>query len=117
MSRPSRFPAAVVYLVPVVGWLYVFSFHRRNTLAMYHLRQVIGLCLFLIAATIGWAVSAWLLAWIPYMGALGMALFAIVIAAYLFGVVAWTLGLINALTKRVVPLPGFGHWASRLPIR
>jgi uncharacterized membrane protein len=62
-------------------------------------------------------VIAWVLAWIPYMGAVAAALFTLVIAAYLFGIVAWVLGVINAATKRVVPLPAFGQWASRLPIR
>jgi len=117
MSSPSRFPAVVVYLFPVIGWLYVFFFQRKNGLAMYHLRQSVGLFLCLIATVTGWAVIAWVLAWIPYMGALGAALFTIVMAACLFGIVAWILGLKNALSKREVPLPGFGKWANRLPIR
>jgi uncharacterized membrane protein len=108
MSRPPRFPAVVVYLVPVIGWLYVFLFQRKNTLAMYHLGQSIGLFLSLVATLIGWAVIAWVLAWIPYMGALSIALFTIVIAIFLFGIVAWILGLINALRRRTVPLHGFG---------
>jgi uncharacterized membrane protein len=107
----------VTYLLPVIGWLYVFFFQRRNPLAMYHLRQSIGLFLFLGATLIGWAVIAWALAWIPYMGALGAGIFTIVIAAYFYGIVVWILGLTNALNKRAVPLPGFGHWANRLPIR
>ena len=117
MSRASRVPAALAYLVPVVGWLYVFFFQRKNILAIYHLRQSVGLVLFLIGTMVGWAVIAWLLAWIPYMAILSIALFAIVIAAYLFGVVAWILGLINALSNRLDPLPLFGQWASRLPIK
>ena len=117
MSRTSRFPAVVIYLLPVIGWLYVFSFQRKNPLAMYHLRQSIGLFLFLVAVIAGWAVIAWVLVWIPYMGALGAALFTMVIAAFLYGIVAWILGLFYALNKRVVPLPGVGRWASHLPIR
>lgn len=103
--------------MPVIGWLYVFFFQRKNALAMYHLRQAVGLFVFLAATISGWAVVAWILAWIPYMGALGAALFTIVIAACLFGIVAWLLGLFHALGRRTVPLPGFGRWASRLPIR
>jgi len=117
MSNSSRFPAVVVYLVPVIGWLYVFFFQRKNMLAMYHLRQAIGLLLFLLAALLGWAVIAWVLAWIPYIGALGIALFTMVIAAFLFGIIAWILGLIHAVGHQVTPLPGFGQWASRLPIK
>jgi hypothetical protein len=45
----------------------------------------------------------------------GVALFSIVIAAYLYDVAAWIPGLINALSNRSAPL--FGQWANRLPIR
>ena len=117
MRRSSRIPAVVAYLIPIIGWLYVLFFQRKNSLAVYHLKQSIGLVLFLVAITAGWAVIAWVLAWIPYMAVLGIALFAIVIAIYLYGLVAWILGLINALNGRLTPLPLFGQWASRLPIR
>jgi len=117
MNRPSRLPAVLAYLVPVIGWLYVLFFQRKNSFAVYHLRQSIGLCLFLVGALAGWAVVAWVLAWIPYAAVLSIALFAIVIAAYVFGVLAWILGLVNALSGRLAPLPLFGQWASRLPIR
>jgi uncharacterized membrane protein len=117
MSGPSRLPAVLAYLIPVVGWLYVFFFQRKNALAIYHLRQSIGLFLFLIGTMTGWAVIAWVLAFIPYMAVVSIALFAIVMAAYLFGLVAWIVGLTNALRNRLAPLPLFGQWASRLPIK
>jgi len=117
VSRLSRLPAVLAYLVPVIGWLYVFFFHRKNVLAVYHLRQAIGLVLFLLGVVAGWAVIAWVLAWIPYMAVVSVALFALVIAAYLYGVVLWIMGLTNALSNRLAPLPLFGRWANRLPIR
>jgi len=116
MSKTSRFPAVLAYL-PVIGWLYVFLFERQNASAVYHLRQSIGLFLFLIGSVIAWAVIAWVLAWIPLMAVISVALFAIVIAAWIFGFVALIMGLLNALRNRLVPLPGVGQWASRLPIR
>lgn len=116
MSRPSRLPAVLAY-IPVIGWLYVFFVQRNNTLAMYHLRQSVGLFLYLAAALVGWAVVAWVLAWIPWLAVFSMALFALVIAAYLYGFVAWMMGLTNAISYRSSPLPWFGRWADRLPIR
>jgi len=116
MTEASRLSAVLAY-VPVIGWLYVFFFQRKDIQALYHLKQSIGLFLFLAITLLGWAVVAWLLAWIPYMAILGIALFTIVIAAYLYGLVAWVLGLKNALTNRLVPLPLFGRWANQLPIR
>ena len=117
MDGLSSFPAVVAYLFPLIGWLYVFFFQRNNALAMYHLRQSIGLCLFLLGTLIVWAVIAWVLVWLPYMGALAAGLFTIVIAIFLFGVAAWVTGLMRALRKQTIPLPFFGHWAERLPVR
>jgi uncharacterized membrane protein len=106
----------LTYLVPVIGWLYVIFFQRKNSLAIYHLKQSIGLVLFLIVTTTGWAAVGWVMAWIPYVAVLSIALFAIVIVAYLYVVVAWIQGMSNALKARLAPLPLFGEWASRLPI-
>jgi uncharacterized membrane protein len=116
MSSASRLPAVLAY-IPIVGWLYVFLFERQNAVAVFHLRQSIGLFLFLVGVIVGWVVIAWLLAWIPYMEILAVALFTLVIAAYMYGAVAWVLGLFNALTNRPATLPLFGQWANRLPIR
>ncbi len=116
MSRPSPFPAVIAYLIPVIGWLYVYMFQRGNSLAVYHLRQAVGLAVFLIGTLLVWAVVAWIIAQIPFMVVLSVALFTIVIAAYLFGFVAWVMGMLNAAQNKSTPLPLIGQWASRLPI-
>ena len=113
---PSRTPAVLAYL-PVVGWLYVFFLQRQNPLAMFHLRQAIGLVLFLLAVFVGWIVVAWILAWIPFAFVFSIGLFALVIVAYLGGVVILLMGLRNALNAKQTPLPVFGEWANRMPIR
>ena len=117
MNRSSRLPAVLAYLLPVLGWLYVFVFERRNSFALYHLRQAIGLVVFLVVILVAWGVVGWLLAWIPYLGILSIALFALVVSAYIYGIVAWLIGIFNALSDRESPLPLFGRWASRLPIK
>ena len=117
MNTSSRFSAALAYLLPVLGWLYVYFFQRKNSFALYHLRQAIGLVVFLIVTLMAWAVVGWLLAWIPYLDILSIALFALVVAAYLYGIVAWLFGIYNALGDRESPLPLFGRLASRLPIK
>ena len=109
-------PAFLAY-IPMIGWLYVFLFQRQNALAMFHLRQGIGLFLFLVGTLLIWAAVAWIIAWIPYAAVLGITLFAIVIVAYLYGFVAWIMGMNNALRNRLVKLPLFGEWANRLPIK
>src|ERR1041384_6363278 len=116
MNTSSRFSAALAYLLPVLGWLYVYFFQRKNSFALYHLRQAIGLVIFLIVILLTWAVLGWLLAWIPYLDILSIALFALVVGAYVYGIVAWLFGIYNALSDRESPLPLFGRLASRLPI-
>lgn len=112
----SRLSAVIAYLLPVVGWVYVLLFQRGNPFVVFHLRQAIGLFLFLLAALLIWVVIGWLLALIPYVAALSIALFTLVMAAYFFGVFAWILGIIHALRNQSTPLPIFGRWADRLPI-
>lgn len=111
----NRISAFLAYL-PIIGWLYVYFFQRKNSFAIFHLRQSIGLFIFLIGAFVLWAVIAYILALIPYVMVISMALFAIVIAAYLFGFVIWIMGMLNALRNQMHPLPGIGKRANRLPI-
>ncbi len=82
MSKPSRVPAVLAYL-PCHRLVVRAYFQRRNRLAVYHLRQSIALCLFLIAVLVIWAVVAWItgLGSVPVVIG-SIALFAIVIAAY-----------------------------------
>ncbi|MEO8612329.1 MAG: hypothetical protein ABI690_30820 [Chloroflexota bacterium] len=108
---------SVLAYIPVIGWLYVFFFQRNNPAAIFHLKQGIGLALFLIASLLLWAVVAWIIAWIPYAAVLGITLFAIVMMAYIYGFVVWLMGMNNALHNRLVKLPFFGEWANRLPIQ
>jgi uncharacterized membrane protein len=117
MSEQSRFPAVLAYLLPFVGWLYIYYFQRKNKLAFFHLRQAVGLFLFLVGVLVGWMIIAWILAWIPLIGVVGIALFSVVMAACMFGVVAWLLGISYALRNMLSPLPVIGAWASRLPVK
>ncbi|MCA9889478.1 MAG: hypothetical protein KC546_13955 [Anaerolineae bacterium] len=116
MEKKSPLSAVIAY-IPIIGWLYVYLFARRDELALFHLRQSIGLVMFLIGSFLAWAVAAWILAWMPYVSALGAALFAFVIFAIFFVAVAWVLGIINALTSKPRPIPIVGKWSARLPIR
>ncbi len=115
MNNSPRLSAFLAY-IPVIGWLYVFLFARKSKLAFFHLRQSIGLALFLVAAVVVWFAAVWVISWIPYLFFIAMALFALVITAYLYGVVAWVQGMRNALQQNYTSLGLFGDYANRLPI-
>ncbi len=109
----SRAAGALAY-VPIIGWLYVLLARRKDAFAVFHLKQGIGLVVFLIATFIGWSAIAWLSGWIPYTFIISNALFALVIVAYVFGVFAWIIGIANAIRGRVALLPIFGRTANRV---
>ena len=116
MDTSSRFSAVLSY-VPVIGWLYVLLLQRQNAFARFHVRQAIGLILFLIGVFAGWAVITWVLSFVlPFGFLVGNALFALVVAAGIYGVFAWIIGIINASQGRAAMLPVFGRRASQLPI-
>ena len=112
--NPSSRLAAVIAYIPIVGWLYVWLLHRRDVFVVFHLKQAVGLVVFLVGAFVGWAAITWLLGWIPFAFILGNALFALVIVAYVFGAFAWIGGMVNAAHGRVALLPVFGRMANRI---
>jgi len=112
--NPSSRLAAVIAYIPIVGWLYVWLLHRRDVFVVFHLKQAVGLVVFLVGAFVGWAAITWLLGWIPFAFILGNALFALVIVAYVFGAFAWIGGMVNAARGRVALLPVFGRMANRI---
>lgn len=113
IETSSRVAGALAYL-PIIGWLFVWLARRQDAFALFHLKQSIGLVVFLITMFLGWAVIAWLSGWIPYAFILGNALFALVIVAYVFGLFAWIIGVVNAARGRVALLPIFGRAANRV---
>ena len=115
MNEYSRVPAVIAY-IPVLGWLYVLLLQRQNPLALFHVRQAIGLVLFLLGVAASWVVIGWVVAWIPFGILLSTALFAVVIAAAVFSIIALISGVIHAGQGRAIALPLFGDTASRMRI-
>jgi len=116
MNSSSRVSAIVAYVVPILGWLYVYLFQRHDKFAVYHLRQAIGLVIFLIVTFVVWAIVGFFIALIPYMAVVSITLFPLVLAAYIFGFFAWVKGLLHVWRNEMHPLPGIGVRANRLPI-
>ncbi len=113
MNTSDRIAATIAY-IPVIGWLYAALANRKNAFVMFHLRQSIGLIIFLLVVFAGWFVITYLLTFIPYAALIGIALFTIVICTFILGVIAWISGVLNALRGRVALLPIFGSSANRI---
>lgn len=117
MNGPKRHLAFIAYLVPVLGWLYVLLFEKKDGFAVYHAKQAMMLTITAVVTPLIWAVAAWILVWIPFLGGvLAASLFTLVILAYLSLVVIWVVGMVNALQTKEKPLPVVGGWAERISI-
>ena len=117
MAKPNIYLAFLAYLLSVLGWLYVFIFHRKDEFALYHAKQSLALTLAVIGAPVLWIVVGWIVSWIPYIGfILAVSLFALLMALYFALVFAWIVGMVNALQAKRAPIPVVGRWAERIPI-
>lgn len=116
MKLSTRISALLAYLLPVIGWLYIGLFQRKNPFVRFHLRQSMGIFVVVVAVFVGWVGIGWLIAWIPYGFIFSMALFTLVLVALIAAVIAWILGIVNVLRLRKAVVPFFGRWADRLPI-
>lgn len=114
MDSSQRVGAAISY-IPVLGWLVLLT-QRNNKFAIFHLRQAIGLGLYLALIFVIWAAFTWVISWIPFGFLIGNALFALVLATYIYGVIALISGIVNASRGRPSIMPIFGEHALRLPI-
>lgn len=115
METSKRIKALIAYLLPIIGWVYLLIFQRKDQFAMFHLKQAIGNFMLVAAVALGWVVITWGVSWIPYGFLLGIALFSLVMLASAVAVVSWIVGVVNALRGRVAFLPIMGRTAQRLP--
>jgi uncharacterized membrane protein len=114
VKTASRLSAFVAYLLPIIGWVYVFLFRSEDRFARFHAKQAVMLLAAAIAAPAVWAVAAWLVTRVPILGPMTAAgTFALVVAAHLVLLVAWFTGMVHTLQGHVKLLPIVGRWAVR----
>jgi uncharacterized membrane protein len=110
----SRYAAFFAYLFSVVGALGVLLLRRNDRFAVYHAKQSLGLVLLALIVFLVWGVVGWAVSWIPYLGFIvAMALFALVIAAYIAFVFSWIFGMKYALDEKMQPMPMVGGFIQR----
>jgi uncharacterized membrane protein len=116
MKNTNKFYAFIAYFLLVPGWLFVFLFRRKDSHARFHARQSLVLNVFAFLLIVAWFVITWLVIAIPIAGPLfAWFLFAIVIAFFVFVVIAWVIGMVRSFQEVQRPLPIIGNWAQKLP--
>ena len=115
MTTSSKLFAFLAYLLLIIGWLLVLLFRRNDKFAMYHTKQSVMLVIGAVVVPLVWAVAAWIISWIPFIGfILAVAFFALVIAIELCFLIAWIIGMVNVWRGRAKPLPFVESYASKL---
>jgi uncharacterized membrane protein len=90
----------------LIGFVIVLLAKKENKYAMYYAKQ--GLVI-----TIAWVavwVASWVLMWIPVIG------WFILFAAWVFLLVLWVIGWINALSGKEKPIPLIGQFGEKFNI-
>lgn len=104
-EKDERIWGVLVYLLSIIGIAIVyFTEKKKNLFLMYHVKQ--SLALFIISLVIGAVGSV-----IPIVG-----WFVIMPLGYLFVVVLWILGMINAWKGVKKPLPIIGEYAEKIKL-
>jgi uncharacterized membrane protein len=110
----SRYFAFFAYLLNVIGAVFVLLFRRNDQFAVYHAKQSLGLIVLAGVIFLVWAVVGWVISWIPFIGFIfAMAMFALVIAAYIAITISWFLGMKYALGEQMQPVPMVGGLIQR----
>ncbi len=114
-SREKYF-AFLAYLLSFIGALYVIFFRpKKEQFALYHAKQSLGIQVMVLGVLAVWFIVMWMLAWIPYIGFIfGIALFALVIAAYIILTISCISGMMYALQGKMQLVPVVGGYATRI---
>jgi uncharacterized membrane protein len=116
MTITNKVYAFLSYLLLVPGWLFVLLFRRKDQHARFHARQSLVLNLFVFLLLAAWFVITWLVVSIPIIGPIfAWFVFAIVIAFFIYVVIAWVTGMVRSFQDVQKPLPIIGKWARKLP--
>lgn len=102
VSGESKLFAFLAYLLGIVGFVLVFLVRRKDKFAMYHAKQ--SLMLFVAAVIISLVGIVPILGWFAYI--IGM----------IWLIIAWLMGLINALSGNEKPLPITGKYAASIKL-
>lgn len=101
--------ALLAYLVPVIGPAYILALRKDDSFSRYHAMQSLSIVAALILAPAVWILFSMLISLFPFGGVVAAYVFALVVAVYLAVVVAWVVGIVNALRARRSPVPFFGR--------
>jgi uncharacterized membrane protein len=98
--------AVIAYILSPVGAIIALLFGRGKAFCRHHARRSLELFGFVAVLFVAWLVTAHILTLIPYVGfPIGILLFGLVLAAFLFALVLAVIGIIKAIKGEEVIFP------------
>ncbi|MVZ61722.1 hypothetical protein GQF63_06805 [Sphingobacterium humi] len=93
---------AIIAYLTIIGLIiaFVLNNEKKNDFASFHIRQSLGIMLMMFAVSI--------VSYLPYIGGI------IAIAGFIFGVILWIMGIMNAVNGNKKPVPVVGERFSEL---
>jgi len=96
----------IAYILSFPGAIFVRFTGKKNKFCLHHARRSAELFLFLLFLLVGWYIITYILMIIPYAGfPIAMALFGIIVAAWLYCMVMCVMGIVKALQGKIVIFP------------
>ena len=114
VSEESKVWAFLGILLNVVGFIIILLTKKEDKYAMYYGKQ--GLVLFItgIVAWIGYVILAMILMFVPILGIMLAGLLYIILLIGML--ILLIMGIINAFSGEMKPLPIIGHFADKINI-
>jgi uncharacterized membrane protein len=96
----------IAYVFSLPGVLITRLAGKKSSLCLHHARRSLELFMFMAFLMISWYIVTYILLVIPYAGfPLAMALFGIVVAAWVFCLVLCIMGIVKALREQTLVFP------------
>ena len=103
------------YIFGFPGAIFVRFAGKKNSFCLHHVRRSIELFLFMTFLLIAWYILAHILFLIPYGGfPLAMAVFGIVVAAAIFSLILFVMGIVKAFQRKTIIFPFVSSLMSRI---
>lgn len=114
-NSPEKIMCVAAYIFGLPGALFVRLAGKKSGFCLHHARRSLELFLFMVFLIIAWYVITYILILFPYIGfPVAMAVFGIVVAAFIFCLILSIMGMVKALRRETVVFPLVSSVAGRI---
>jgi uncharacterized membrane protein len=111
----ERILCLIAYIFSLPGVILVRFAGKKSSFCLHHARRSAELFIFLLFLFVNWYVITYILSLIPYAGfLLAIALFGIIVAAWIFCLALCVMGIVKALQGKTVVFPFITSFVNKI---